>query len=109
MRRAAGAALVLLALFGSGCGASNASQPGTASEPDRHRTLADIVASESPSLFAIPGVQSVREGRDEDGNPCIVVLVDKVTAEMKKRIPSRLQNVPVVIEPAMQPRAADAH
>ena len=104
-RRAATAGLVALALAfaAAGCGASNASNspPGNSGYV---RTLADIIGSESPSLLAIPGVMAVREGYDEDGNPAIVVVVDKVTAEHRKRIPTRLQNVPVVIEPTTSSR-----
>jgi hypothetical protein len=68
------------------------------------RTLADVIGSESPSLLAIPGVMAVREGEDADGNPAIVVVVDKLTSELRKRIPTRLQNVPVVIEPLTSSR-----
>jgi hypothetical protein len=102
---AAAACATALALALAGCGATNstkAAAPAESAPP--MRTLADIVSSESPSLLAIPGVMAVREGRTDDGDPCILVVVDKVTADLRRRIPTRLQNVPVVIEPVSQTR-----
>ena len=118
---AAIATALATALAAAGCGASNtaqtakaapsaapaAAQASSTTAPAEHghmRTLADVVGSESPSLLAIPGVTAVREGVDEDGNPAIIVVVDKLTADLRKRIPTRLQNVPVVIEPMTSSR-----
>jgi hypothetical protein len=102
------AAAVVAALAFAGCAGSGATKDVTATSAELAptRSIADIVASESPTLLAIPGVVAVREGQSE-GRPCIVVFVDKVMAEHRRRIPTRLQNVPVVIEASTDARALD--
>lgn len=62
------------------------------------RSLTEVLATHSPTLMAIPGVTAVAESRLADGRPCILVLVVRLDAQMRRRIPGDLEGWPVRLE-----------
>jgi hypothetical protein len=64
-------------------------------------SLADIeqvMDAHVDELMSIAGVVGVAIGSLENGIPCIKILVVEKTEEVKKQIPSDLDDHPVVIE-----------
>jgi hypothetical protein len=59
-------------------------------------TVTQVLRRHTDSLMAVPGVVGTAEGSCA-GKPCILVLVERSTAELRKRIPSELEGVPVEI------------
>ena len=49
-------------------------------------------------LMAIPGVVGVAVGALDDGTPCILVLVSKIDAGIRKNVPPKIEGYPVKIE-----------
>jgi hypothetical protein len=58
--------------------------------------LPDVLARNTESLMAIPGVTGTGEGRRGD-EPVLVVYVSHVTAENRLRIPREVEGYPVEI------------
>jgi hypothetical protein len=63
-----------------------------------NRTLSETLAAHSSELMAIPGVVGVAEGEQPDHTPCLLVMVEKLTPEIERRVPKRLDGHPVRIE-----------
>jgi hypothetical protein len=61
------------------------------------RDIQTVQEAHIAELMAIPGVTGVALGKLEDGTPCIQVLVEEETEELKKRIPATLEGHPVRI------------
>ncbi|HWO58400.1 MAG TPA: hypothetical protein VNN55_12660 [bacterium] len=61
------------------------------------RDIQTVQEAHVAELMAIPGVTGVALGKLEDGTPCIQVLVEEETEELKKRIPTTLEGHPVRI------------
>jgi hypothetical protein len=69
------------------------------------RPIADVLASHTPDLMKIPGVVGTAESRLEDGRPCVLVLVVKLTSGLRRAIPATLEGYPVKIQETGEIRA----
>ena len=61
------------------------------------RPIADVLREQTDALMALPGVVGTAQG-EQDGAPCILVLVVRLTEELRARIPNGLEGYPVVID-----------
>ena len=61
------------------------------------RSIDEVLAAHTESLMALPGVVGTAVGLC-DGQRCIKVLLADSSPATKRRIPSRLEGYPVVIE-----------
>ena len=59
----------------------------------------------TPRLLAMPGVVGTAEAALPNGQPSILILVVKLTPELRKAIPNELGGYPVVIEESGEIRA----
>ena len=59
------------------------------------RSLGDVLRAHADRLMSLDGVSGVAEGAAADGTPCLLVLVERRTAELEARIPPRLEGHPV--------------
>jgi len=62
-------------------------------------TLTEAHEKHGPALMALPGVVGSYESRDENGVPCIKVMVVEITDELKREIPDSLEGYRVLIIP----------
>jgi len=69
------------------------------------RPIADVLASHTPELMALPGVVGTYQGAQPDGAPAIVVMLASPDAGLERRIPRVLEGWPVVIEVTGEIRA----
>ena len=92
--RAALAVALGVALLSTGC-RPRGSGEGMTAPP---RPLSEVLAAHTPEWMAIPGVTGTAESRLADGRPCILVLVVRLTPELRKRIPETIEGWPVRIE-----------
>lgn len=61
------------------------------------RSIDEVLAAHTDSLMALPGVVGTAVGLCE-GQRCIKVLVADSSAETTRRVPTRLEGYPVVVE-----------
>ena len=61
------------------------------------RDIKSVMESHVDELMATPGVTGVAIGELEDGTPCIMVLVAKLTDEMSRTLPKSLEGHPVLL------------
>ena len=61
------------------------------------KTIQEVQTSHTPDLMSVPGVVGTAIG-EQDGKPCIVVMVVQKTNDITKKIPSTLESFPVVIK-----------
>ena len=73
--------------------------------PMPERPIADVLASHTPELMALPGVVGTYEGALPGGAPAIVVMLARPDAGLERRIPRVLEGWPVVIEVTGEIRA----
>ena len=59
--------------------------------------LHDVLARRTPALLALPGVRGTGEGRDEAGEPVLVVFVATRTPALDARLPRVLDGYRVVV------------
>ena len=98
------AAIVTLTILAAGCRApSHSSPPAETHVPQR--SLTAVLANHSPELIRIPGVTTVAESRGADGKPCVLILVTRLTPELRARLPQSLEGWPVVVEESGEIRA----
>ena len=90
-RRAAALLGGLLALLLAAC-------RGRASGPAPDVPAAQVIASHSDSLMAIPGVVGVYEGRGRSGETVIRVMLAARSDSALRRIPRRLDGYRVEVE-----------
>ncbi len=69
------------------------------------RPIADVLAAHTPELMSLPGVVGTYQGARDDGSPVIVVMIEKRTAELERRIPRQLEGWPVAIQVTGEIRA----
>lgn len=74
----------------------------TADQPTR--TVADVLRAHTAELMKIPGVVGTGEGEIR-GEPAVVVLVSRRTAEVDARVPHRLEGYPVQVKVVGEVRA----
>jgi hypothetical protein len=60
-------------------------------------TVTEVLAKYTDRWIEIPGVVGTAEGK-KDGKPCINIMVEKTTPEIRKRIPRSVEGFAVVIE-----------
>ena len=59
-------------------------------------TVAQVLARHTRRLMSLRGVVGTAEGECV-GQPCILVLVDRLTPTLRQSIPSEIDNVPVEV------------
>jgi hypothetical protein len=59
------------------------------------RPIEEVLAEHAPRLLALQGVVGVYEGETDAGDPCLRVMVDAVTPDLRRAIPSTLEGYPV--------------
>jgi hypothetical protein len=59
--------------------------------------IEQVMAHHHDQLLAIPGVTGVGIGL-KNGQPAIVIMVNRLTLELKARLPQQLDGIPVVVE-----------
>ena len=69
------------------------------------RPLVEVLADHTPEWMAFPGVAGTAESQLADGRPCILVIVVRLTPELRKRIPETVEGWPVRIEETGEIRA----
>jgi hypothetical protein len=89
-------AAILVAALAAGCGgaASPRREPVEASRP-----VAEIIAEKAPEWMALPGVVGVYESVDDEGRPCLKVMVEAVTDELRRKIPATVEGYAVLLRP----------
>jgi hypothetical protein len=61
------------------------------------RSIDEVLAAHTDSLMALPGVVGTAVGLC-DGERCIKVLVADSSPDTRRRVPSRLEGYPVIVE-----------
>lgn len=69
------------------------------------RAIAAVLEEHSPGLIRTPGVAAVAESRDAQGQPCVLILVVRLTPELRARLPRTLEGWPVVVQESGEIRA----
>jgi hypothetical protein len=88
-----GGLLIAFILTGAnGCGKKQESKDQV---PTRDINL--VMTDHTKELMAIPGVTGVAVGELDDGTPCILVLIEKESAEIDQKVPKRLEGHPIKI------------
>jgi hypothetical protein len=59
-------------------------------------TVTQVLESHTRRLMSLRGVVGTAEGECA-GQPCIVVLVDRLTPTLRQSIPSEIENIPVEV------------
>lgn len=59
--------------------------------------IEQVMARHQDQLMAIPGVTGIGIG-EQNGQPAIVIMVNRLTLELKARLPRQLDGFPVVVE-----------
>jgi hypothetical protein len=59
-------------------------------------TVAQVLKRHTPRLMSLAGVAGTAEGSCA-GQPCILVLVERLTPALRQAIPSELEGIPVEI------------
>jgi hypothetical protein len=70
----------------------------TAGEHNMPLTITEAKAKHADHLLALPGVVSVGIGKNANGQPAIIVGLDKARPDTESQIPDSLESYPVVIE-----------
>jgi hypothetical protein len=94
----AGATPIVMVLFLGLAGLSGCQPQEHAVTATPSRTLTEVLAAHTPELMQTPGVVGTAESRLDDGRPCILVMVVRLTAELRARLPHQLEGWPVRIE-----------
>ncbi len=92
-------AAVLGMLVIAACGRANSRNAGAQAvqEADTPKTIEAVLAAHNDSLMAVPGVLATAIGRCK-GAPCIRILVNRVTDDVQRRIPSQIDGFPVQVD-----------
>ena len=62
------------------------------------RTLTEVIAEHTPGLMEIPGVVGVGQGWSDPGSePCISVLVEVDTPEIRNAVPTSIEQFSVEV------------
>ena len=54
------------------------------------QSIAEVLRAHTDRLMEISGVVGTAEGAQDDGTPCILVLVTTLSAELEARLPTQL-------------------
>ena len=60
-------------------------------------SIKDVKTQHEERLLQLPGVVSVGIGQDENGNPAIIVGLERSDPETESRLPTLLEGYPVVV------------
>ena len=60
-------------------------------------SIEDVKAQHEERLLQLPGVVTVGIGRDENGNPAIMVGLKRSDPETESQLPTLLEGYPVVV------------
>ena len=72
----------------------------------QQKTIKRILAENTDSLMALPGVVAVAQG-ECGGEPCIKIYVTKSTPDLLERIPSTIEGLPTTVEESGEIRARE--
>lgn len=86
---------VVLAVLVAGCGGT--AKPAPKEPMEAQRPIAEVIADHSSEWMALPGVVGVYESRTGTGEPCLKVMVEKATPELRREIPERVEGYPVLL------------
>jgi hypothetical protein len=92
---------LVFVLLSAGCGPRRAEE--AVMPPSR--PLVEVLAAHTPEWMALPGVAGTAESQLAEGSPCILVIVVRLTPELRKRIPETVEGWPVRIEETGEIRA----
>lgn len=78
-------------------------------ESTNARPLAEIIAERAPEWMALSGVVGVHEGVDPAGAPCVKIMVERATPELRRELPGSVEGYPVLIRETgpVAPRGGD--
>ncbi len=62
------------------------------------KNIDQVIKEHADSLLTIPGVVGVYRGMDENGRPCVKVMVREKTPRMEDQLPKQIEGYRVVIE-----------
>lgn len=60
--------------------------------------IKEVINRHAGEIMSIPGVTGIYEGRTKNDKPCIKIMVEKKSKEIRKKIPTVLEGYPVLIE-----------
>jgi hypothetical protein len=92
------ASIVVVVVVAGTLSACRPHAPEGKAPPMPARPIADVLASHTPELMALPGVAGTYQGARPDGAPVIVVMLARSDAGLERRIPRTLEGWPVVLE-----------
>lgn len=61
------------------------------------KTIRDIKTQHEARMLRLPGVVSVGIGQDENGNPAIIVGLERPHPDTESQLPDRLGGYPVMV------------
>ena len=64
----------------------------------QRKPIEDVLKSNQERLLAIPGVQGFYQGELENGDECIVIMVDTLNEDNRNAFPDSLDGYPVKVE-----------
>lgn len=70
------------------------------------RSIQEVLKSYTPELMSVPDVIGTAIG-EQEGKPCIVIMVARKSQELVEKIPEELEGYPVVIKETGEIRALD--
>ena len=69
----------------------------TSEDSNMPNSIEDVKAQHEERLLQLPGVVTVGIGRDENGNPAIMVGLKRSDPETESQLPTLLEGYPVVV------------
>jgi len=88
---------------------SEAEPPPQPEKSQEEMDADEVVHTHGLDLVKVPGVWGVESHRDSSGRWCIVVMVEKITPEVRDEIPKTLNGFPVFITVGPRPILGLAH
>ena len=73
--------------------------------PPPARSITEVLAAHTAGLMALPDVVGTAESRTEDGRPCVLILVKRMTPGLREQLPAELEGWPVRVEVTGEIRA----
>ena len=61
------------------------------------KSIKDVKTQHEERLLQLPGVVMVGIGQDENGNPAIIVGLERSDPETESQLPTQLEGYPVVV------------
>jgi hypothetical protein len=80
-----------------GCGSKQESGKTEGKAQVAQREISQVMTEHSVELTTIAGVTGIAIGQLDNGTPCILVLVEKDSAEVSQRIPKEIEGHPTKI------------